>query len=131
MKRLNMSGYGASSPLHDAPVKVGSPPQAVSHWQSDERLQSTEAVRKRDCRYGSHNNPLAALSIRFEGFNAWPGCDTKLLIVVTVRCFHTAWTHSGPEREESIADRCTRQRASLEPAEKQSRQNGRWFGEMV
>jgi hypothetical protein len=40
------------------------------------------------------NNPLSALSIRFEGFNARPVCDTKVLIVVTVRRFHTASTLS-------------------------------------
>jgi hypothetical protein len=52
-------------------------------------------VRKRDCRYASRNNPFAALSIRFEGFNARPACDTKVLVVVTVRRFHTASTHSS------------------------------------
>jgi hypothetical protein len=49
-----------------------------------------EAVRKRDCRYASRNNLFAAPSIRFEGFNARPACDTKVLVVVTVRRFHTA-----------------------------------------
>ena len=86
--------YGSTEPLRKGWTNGGFPPTAVSHWQSGERLQSTEAVRKRDCRYASRNNPLAALSIRFEEFNVQPGCDTKVLIVVTARRFHTASTHS-------------------------------------
>jgi hypothetical protein len=38
---------------------------------------------------------LTAPSIRFEGFNARPGCDTKVLVVVTVRRFDTASVESG------------------------------------
>jgi hypothetical protein len=55
-----------------------------------ERRLWFEAVRKRHCRYASRNNLLAAPPPQFEGFNAPPRYDTKVLIVVTVRRFHIA-----------------------------------------